>query len=150
MIIELILAIIFVEALTEIIVSSKIAEGFRIRAFNLNKWLGELVHCGYCMSVWVAATVAWSVEFGLHPVADYFLALFVIHRLSNVWHEAVVRWLNRAPITFQINKMEMQHDSEWGEPLDATTATKDSEGSAREGDSQEFLSTQETDRVIQD
>lgn len=139
----LVLGTIFVEALTEIIVASQIMARFRETAFKLNTKLGELVTCGYCTSVWIAASVAWIIDLGFHPVINYFLALFIIHRLSNIWHEAVVRWLNRAPFAFQINKTErIEYESPGFPETNTETASLTP---TSEGEDQEFFSTEKID-----
>jgi hypothetical protein len=105
--IELLLLIIFVEAVTEIITTSSIMSKFR-NMLSYSDFLGELIHCGYCTSVWVAASVAW-----IDPLAvsnqfwiNYVITLFVLHRLSNVLHELVEKWVGRRPVTLAIHKTE--------------------------------------------
>lgn len=106
----LILAIlvICVEAITEIVVASKITLGIRNWLLKNAKFLGSLINCGYCTSVWVSATLAWFVPINMsamvvdagffNKIIDYVIFLFVIHRLSNIWHEFIVRWLGRYPM----------------------------------------------------
>jgi hypothetical protein len=105
--IEFLLLIIFVEAVTEIITTSSIMSKFR-QVLSYSDFLGELIHCGYCTSVWVAASVAWvdpwiiSEQFWI----NYAVTLFVLHRLSNVLHELMEKWLSRRPLTLAIHKTE--------------------------------------------
>jgi hypothetical protein len=60
------------------------------------------------LSVWVAASVAWvdpwiiSEQFWI----NYAVTLFVLHRLSNVLHELMEKWLSRRPLTLAIHKTE--------------------------------------------
>lgn len=110
--------IIFVEAVTEIIVDSDFF--FPIRnslgklPFFVGRFFVALLGCGYCVSVWVAALVAWMlpgspvshasielpiklpIEFIL--IVDAILKTFVLHRLSNLQHEFMVRVLKRIPL----------------------------------------------------
>lgn len=135
--------IIFVEAVTEIIVDSDFF--FPIRNFmaglscifsdkvypNKKRWYQlplmlfiicirlfgsfstALLRCGYCMSVWVAASVAWMLPgspssytpielpiwlpIWFMLIIDVMLKTFVLHRLSNIQHEFTVRVLKRIP-----------------------------------------------------
>lgn len=78
-----------------------------IRLFG--KFCKALLSCGYCVSVWVAASVAWMlpgspashspIELPAMAILiiDIILKTFVLHRLSNWQHEATVRWLKRIP-----------------------------------------------------
>lgn len=103
-------AIIFVEAVTELILNGEIFEKFRELMFKLSNFTGSLVSCGYCLSVWVSASIAWALPLGFfHPVVDFVVATFVLHRLSNIFHELVARWLGRMPWTLQLHKVETVH-----------------------------------------
>ena len=90
--------VIFVEAFTEILVESSIMLKPREMLAKRSGLLGELIHCGYCTSVWVAAAVAWIVPMYVIAITPYFfvgyvIALFVLHRLSNILHELNNKWL---------------------------------------------------------
>lgn len=106
--IEFILAIIAVEAITEIIVSSQIAEPLRKWCYYNSSFLHKLINCGYCTSVWISAFVALLILgfTGLPIIAEYFILVFALHRLSNIWHEFAIRWLNRSPILLHLTKTE--------------------------------------------
>ena len=92
------IAIIAVEAVTEIIVFSEIFAPFREIIFNSRfVFLHKLFSCGYCVSVWTAASIAWYVPWPT-GVFGYFIKVFVIHRLSNIFHEFTVRYINRISI----------------------------------------------------
>lgn len=93
--------VIVTEAVTEIITSSKIADPFRAALFRFTypdeqhergvqpilEFVYNLVTCGYCCSVWVAAVAALVAPniIGI-PVANWVVLTFLIHRLSNFWH----------------------------------------------------------------
>lgn len=108
MIIEFILAIIAIEAVTEIIVSSQIAEPLRAWCYYNSSFLHKLVNCGYCTSVWISVLVSISILglTGLPVSVECVILTFALHRLSNVWHEFVVRWLNRSPFMLHLTKTE--------------------------------------------
>ena len=100
-----VIAIIAVEAITEIIVFSEFFAPLREFIFNTRfVFMHKLFACGYCMSVWVSVGVSWFIPWPIQSVVGYLLTLFVIHRLSNLFHELCVRWLNRIKINDQINK----------------------------------------------
>ena len=107
----LILLVICVEAITEILVSGSIFQKPREFIARNSSFIGELVHCGYCTSVWVSAAVAWVFVvwvWTLTPIfwINYIIATFVIHRLANLFHELSSKWLNRRPISFAVHKTE--------------------------------------------
>jgi hypothetical protein len=105
--------VIHVEAVTEIIVDSDFFFPIRNSLGKAPSFVGKfftaLLSCGYCVSVWVAASVAWMlpgspashapielpIEFIL--IVDAILKTFVLHRLSNLQHEFMVRVLKRIP-----------------------------------------------------
>lgn len=100
-------AIIFVEAVTEIILNGSVLEKFRDVIHNFSKFTSELISCGYCLSVWVSTSIAWALPLGFsYKIIDVVVATFVLHRLSNIFHEFVVRWLGRIPWTLQLHKTE--------------------------------------------
>lgn len=107
----LLFLIVFVEALTEIIVSSVIFEKPREFLAYKSDFLGELIHCGYCTSVWVSAAISWAFVLFVWSVfpsflLSYIVTTFVLHRLSNLLHELNSKWLNRRPISFAVHKTE--------------------------------------------
>lgn len=108
--------IVAVEALTELIVASQFT--FPIRDWfsrisepkgfwqKLRAWVGYLLNCGYCTSVWVAMLAAGFFV----PVPDYaicakysipiyIIKVLIIHRLSNLMHELFKKWFNRSPLS---------------------------------------------------
>jgi hypothetical protein len=106
--------IIAIEAATEIEVESQLFAGFRGGLSRIGEgrkgvigfifwYLHGLFSCGYCLSVWVAAGAALVIPTRLpwpewyFMVVSFIIKLLVLHRLSNIWHEAVYRWLGRMP-----------------------------------------------------
>jgi len=96
---------IVVEAITEILVDSKLLDKVRSEINNAafpeegppndDTWkqrglafLSSLFTCGYCMSVWVAAFVSLLVQVPITSswIINYVLSAFLMHRLSNAYH----------------------------------------------------------------
>jgi hypothetical protein len=157
-------AIIAVEAATEIEVNSELFKGFRGNIVRV-KWVGwylnGLFSCGYCLSVWVAAlsaliipgdVVVWvsSAVLGKittcqvpFTIADFIIKTLVIHRLSNVVHEGIYRWLARMPIILGLRPIEIESDIlDIGADDDHRTAENrgqtDQERSGTQGDAEEL------------
>ena len=78
-----ILAIIAVEALTEIFVESALFDSFRVWLGRRHWLIDELVTCGWCVSVWAAIIVFALLWYGLW----WILAVIAIHRVSNFLHD---------------------------------------------------------------
>lgn len=107
-VIKILLLALVVEAITEIFVSSLLFEKLRIKIASIHLMLGELVHCGYCTSVWISMLVAWIATFILpisnYIIVDYILFVFILHRLSNIMHEIISKLLQRRPIQLWVHK----------------------------------------------
>lgn len=99
----------FVEAVTEILVSGDIF--FKIRDWIGRKsaFLGELIYCGYCTSVWVAGIIAWVNVLVLSDIyiVNYFITVMILHRLSNIIHELNSKIFGRRPWALAIHKSEV-------------------------------------------
>lgn len=87
------LAIIATEALTEIWISSEIAEPLRDKLGQQKGRISILARCGYCVSVWAAMIMSIEIF-----IVRLLIQILVLHRLSNVFHEIVYRFLNRMPL----------------------------------------------------
>ena len=103
-----------VEAITEIIVNGDIFQDLRGWISRNSPFFGMLVSCGYCLSVWTAMLFAGSIPFKIIDVAvfDYVIKLFVLHRLSNVAHEAIIRFLHRMPKQVVVTKIMRYEDGQ--------------------------------------
>jgi hypothetical protein len=110
-------AVIFIEAVVEIEVESEIFMIIRDKLSRLKVfgwYLNGLLSCGYCLSVWVSAAVALVVPTELVQLqwgviswmANYVLKIFILHRLANMWHEAVHRWINKEAFILAFMKDE--------------------------------------------
>ena len=84
------LAILLIEALTNIVSKSEIFKPIRKFFFNKNKffsWIHELLDCPYCTSVWVA----WFVVLAFIVLDNFYVNLFfygiMLHRASNILHD---------------------------------------------------------------
>lgn len=100
MIFELLIAIVLTEAITELVVKSKIFRPLRAKIFNLganNKffsWLHELLDCGYCFSVWAGWAVAFLFRNDIslfNPYIDWLFVGLFLHRTSNLMHNVMDR-----------------------------------------------------------
>lgn len=106
MITQFLLAVVLTEALTEILVASVLTERPRVwirKKFGEESLVGYFVGCGYCVSVWLGVGAAYLCHLS-GPVAALGLAEpllwgVAVHRASNLWHEAVARFLGRLPFT---------------------------------------------------
>jgi hypothetical protein len=145
-------AVIFIEATVEIEVQSELFEGFRARMIKIPAigwYLHGLFSCGYCLSVWVSALTALfvpgslislfddSVIYGILGstplvIADYLFKVFVLHRLSNIWHEVVYRWLARMPYILGLRPTEFEPDTMELEADGAEKAAGDAGDSGQE------------------
>lgn len=88
MILNIILAVIATEAVTEILLMGEPFEWLRRLMFR-HDFTAGLFSCGWCLSVWVATGLFVLATF-LSPVI---LIPLVIHRLSNVFHD-ICSWIN--------------------------------------------------------
>lgn len=115
----LLLSVIVVEAVTEILADSKFFNWFRAwlypKNFNINTvscfinnirlYLFALFNCGYCLSVWVSALVAYMAlgiyrldNFdGLPDWIKWLGVTFILHRLSN-WLHVVYEYVRKGRI----------------------------------------------------
>jgi hypothetical protein len=92
-----------VEAVTEIITSSKLFDGPRTAwkrwtypidgppsrntLQHIKVFIDDLWSCGYCTSVWIAALAAFfAPTLVAQPIANWVINTFVLHRLSNALH----------------------------------------------------------------
>jgi hypothetical protein len=102
--IALLLVIIAVEAVTEILVASKIFFALRDKISQRGELWATFVNCGYCVSVWVsAAAVLVLPRLIIDHQVDYIFRIFIVHRLSNVLHELFSRWFGRMPWMLMLN-----------------------------------------------
>lgn len=81
----LVLWIIATEALTELVVESVLFSSVRELAEVFGPLPTTLFHCGYCMSVWMAAfslaVILWC------PYGVLAITGIAVHRLSNLVHD---------------------------------------------------------------
>jgi hypothetical protein len=98
-----VIAVVVVEAIAEIVSDSALFAPIRKRLIGWNeekpRWLGVLVSCGYCLSVWfgIGAVMLYGAP-RIFPELPLFVEElswgFVVHRASNVWHAAVRGFTN--------------------------------------------------------
>ena len=99
--------IVAVEASTEILTDSEVTRPARERVAKVNDWLGQLVNCGYCTSVWVAGAAAMvhQIQVSDHPWVNVLVTLLLLHRSSNLFHEVVNRMSKKIPFLFSIQNL---------------------------------------------
>ena len=88
------LAIILIEALTEIVSKSEIFIPVKKFFFNKNRffsWVHELLDCPYCTSVWIALFVFFIFILLDNCYLNMFFYGIILHRLSNIFHDLVDR-----------------------------------------------------------
>ena len=97
--IELLLAVILTELITELVIKSIVFKPIRERIKGLHSWLEQLLSCGYCFSVWssygVVILMGLAYNFTDYYVVDLTLTGLVVHRLSNYLHNFVDKWLDK-------------------------------------------------------
>lgn len=94
--------IIITEAITEIITTSFLMSKVREKISLLGMYWATLIHCGYCLSLWIGLLVCVAQHYGVL----YLLFPFVIHRLSNVFHTMIHK-----PYNFQLGKTNEKADA---------------------------------------
>lgn len=115
--------IISIEAIIEIIVNGDIFLSFRNFLVKVNpSFLGKLVSCPYCLSVWVAATHSWMLPGSISSVTlpnfeycyiiDFVLKTFIAHRLSNLWHGLSRRIIEKSPFELVMTHINVEQQSE--------------------------------------
>lgn len=92
LIINIILLVIFTEAITELVVKSEIfssiREFFFKSEFKVFNFIHKILDCGYCFSVW-AALFTIALTYLSNTYVNTFILIIIIHRLSNVFHNLV-------------------------------------------------------------
>lgn len=103
MILKVLIAIVLTEAIVEISVASFIFEKMRATVTSWSEFFGKFATCGYCQSVWVGVGFAYLFQIkGAWPFLGWYEPIvwgLVVHRGSNLWHEAAQRWLHRVPFS---------------------------------------------------
>ena len=112
MLIKFLLAVIFCELIVEVVVKSDLFEPItsyfknRIDDNKLFWFIGSLLSCGYCFSVYVGIFTA--VLFNMHLVGkfifdcgyicgiiDIIVSGLIIHRCSNILHNLIDKYTNK-------------------------------------------------------
>lgn len=100
---KFLLAVIAVEAVAEVLTESRLTAALR----RLPGAMGYFFGCGYCASLWLGVGSAYllRLEGVLEPLGAMEPAVWglVVHRASNVLHEAVSRFLGRVPWALFLN-----------------------------------------------
>lgn len=116
MILKIVIAVIVAEAIVEISVASFVFEKLRAMVTSRSEFFGKFVTCGYCQSVWAGVGFAYLFQIkGAWPAFGWYEPIvwgFVIHRASNLWHEAIQRWLHRVPFSVFFRLWSSKEDVE--------------------------------------
>lgn len=90
MFIKILLVTILIENITELIAKSQLFQPVRKKVIYFNSFLGKLIQCGQCLSVWVAAGVVLLLGLVYNFTGWYYIDLtltgLIVHRLSNYLH----------------------------------------------------------------
>ena len=105
-----VLATLAVERMTEIIHSGEIFETPRHWILQKDNFFSALLGCGFCLSFWVAATVAWGLPgeiIASCAVMDIVVKTFALGGLANIAHEFLSRWFGQIPIILAFQRVEV-------------------------------------------
>ena len=100
---NLLLAAIFTEALTQLAIHADILEPIRAKIRAKSNFFNKLLQCGYCFSVWTAWPAVYIVFTPIENLItpnfiNIFIWTMIIHRLSNFVDDFADRYL-REPET---------------------------------------------------
>jgi len=106
MFLKLFILILLTETLVELAIKSQIFKPLRDKLSSLSPWLHELLHCGYCFSVWTSASLC--LLFGGLQLSgiwwmDWGITALMVHRLSNYLHNFNDKWLDKYYDTRYVN-----------------------------------------------
>lgn len=104
----LLFIVIATEAITEILIQSRLFFNVRHWLSTKSELLAYFVNCGYCMSMWVASVLSLLCVINVSKfiMINLFISSIIIHRLSNITHiaiKAVERYRN-APTEVNISE----------------------------------------------
>lgn len=104
MFLSIALGVICTEAVTELVVHSEIMQPMRAYLEEFSDFIGKLVNCGYCCSMWAAIPSAYFMAPLTIPtniwLANLVIWILVFHRLSNFLDDFVDKYL-REDMPFQ-------------------------------------------------
>ncbi len=88
------------EAAVELVIKSSIFESIRKHISKLGSWPEELLKCGYCFSVWIAAGIILVVPSTIINVSpwlavNFLITVLIVHRLSNITHNVIDKWTDK-------------------------------------------------------
>lgn len=96
--VDIFLLALLTESITEILVKSTIFRPIRDKLFSINnRWITELITCGYCFSFWVSLLVT-TVFHLMNPIEfkilNFTVIVIITHRLSNIIHGSIDRYFD--------------------------------------------------------
>jgi hypothetical protein len=142
-----VITIIVIEAIVEVVHDSDLffplLDFLHRRSNRVLNFFGRLLSCGYCFSVWVSFAASWT----LGPITgvlwlDIILKTFLLHRLSNIFHELIARWFNHTPFVMLFQTRHPVDDV----PEDPFGTTEE-DGNAEEGDLERVRATEDAGTV---
>jgi len=88
MFIRFIITVVLVEAITELVVKGKIFRRIR-ELFSKNRFLKELLVCGYCVAFWISifCVILLNVRLVFSNDLGIIVAVFVVHRCASHLHD---------------------------------------------------------------
>jgi hypothetical protein len=97
---------------TNVLVAKK-RSVFKRFYYWLRAFIGELLNCGYCTSVWVAGAAAFVVPGTIPgwPLPTILMKWLVLHRLSNLLHESFRKRFRNAPFSFVFTHIHNNGDT---------------------------------------
>ena len=114
---KFLVAVGLVEAVVQIISKADVFEGVRVWLDGKGeepRKIGVFARCGYCQSVWAGWGAAYLLGLmGFFQWMGWFEPLLwglLIHRASNIWHEAVSRYLGRAPFALFLRSWRREEE----------------------------------------
>lgn len=80
---EMLLIGLAIASITMTISKSNVMEYLRTQVSKLSYWVGELIHCPYCLSHWFAFAAVWW-KFGLLPLERFILISFGVVTIASL------------------------------------------------------------------
>lgn len=72
---------------------AKLFRGLREAVSQRSRWLGELIHCPYCVSHWISfllvAVYRPCLTHCCIPVADYVVSAFAMVAMATIWSRSI-------------------------------------------------------------
>jgi len=90
LLLEMLLIGLAIASITMTISTSYVMDYPRAQVTKLNRGLGELIHCPYCLSHWFAFGIVWW-KLGLLPLDRFFLVSFGVVTIASLASLGIAR-----------------------------------------------------------